>query len=104
LIFGIVIVVSKAAQLYLGTEALYGVSAIAGITSVDAIVLSVIHLLPVSINISTAVAAIIIATAANNIVKIVISLYWGSKEFMKFVSIGLGLLVFVSLITLIFYV
>jgi uncharacterized membrane protein (DUF4010 family) len=104
LIFGIVIVVSKAAQLYLGTEALYGVSAIAGITSVDAIVLSVIHLLPVSINISTAVAAIIIATAANNIVKIVISLYWGSKEFMKFVSIGLGLLVFVSLITLIFYI
>jgi uncharacterized membrane protein (DUF4010 family) len=104
LIFGIVIVVSKAAQLYLGTEALYGVSAIAGITSVDAIVLSVIHLLPVSINISTAVAAIIIATASNNVIKIAISLYWGSKEFKKFVLIGLGLLVLISLITLIFYI
>jgi len=104
LIFGIVIVAAKAAQLYLGTEGMYGVSALAGLTSVDAIVLSVIELLPGSISISTAVAAIIISTASNDIVKIVISLYWGSKDYKKFVSLGLGLLVLVSLTMLFFYI
>jgi len=104
LIFAIVIFVSKAAQIYLGTHGLYGVSAIAGLTSVDAIVLSVIELLPGSITISTAVAAIIIATASNDLVKIGIALYWGSKAYKKYVSAGLGVLVLVSVIMLIFYV
>jgi uncharacterized membrane protein (DUF4010 family) len=104
LIFAIVIIASKAAQVYLGTEGLYGVSAMAGLTSVDAIVLSVIELLPESISISTAVAAIIISTASNDIVKIIISLYWGSKDYRRYVTVGLGVLVLVSLIMLIFYV
>jgi uncharacterized membrane protein (DUF4010 family) len=104
LIFAIVIFVSKAAQIYLGTHGLYGVSAIAGLTSVDAIVLSVIELLPGSITISTAVAAIIIATASNDLVKIGIALYWGSKAYKKYASAGLGVLVLVSVIMLIFYV
>ena len=104
LIFGIVIVASKATQLYLGTGALYGVSALAGITSVDAIVLSVIQLVSHSITISTAVAAIIIATISNNVIKIAISLYWGSREYNKIVLIGLGILIFLSLIMLMFYV
>ena len=104
LIFGVVIVASKAAQHYLGIGALYGVSALAGITSVDAIVLSVMELLSHSIKMSTAIAAIIIATASNNIIKIMISLYWGSREFKKYVSIGLGLLILLSLIILIFYI
>ncbi len=83
---------------------MYGVSVLAGLTSVDAIVLSVIELLPGSISISTAVAAIIISTASNDIVKIVISLYWGSKDYKRYVTVGLGVLVLVSLIMLIFYV
>ena len=104
LIFAVVIISSKAAQLYVGTEGIYGVSVLAGLTSVDAIVLSVIELLPGSISISTAVAAIIISTASNDIVKIVISLYWGSKDYKRYVTVGLGVLVLVSLIMLIFYV
>ena len=104
LIFAIVIVASKAAQVYLGTEGMYAVSAMAGITSVDAIVLSVIELLPESISISTAVAAIIISTASNDLVKIGISLYWGSKEYKRYVTVGLGVLVLVSLVMLIFYI
>ena len=104
LIFAVVILASKAAQVYLGTEGLYGVSAMAGITSVDAIVLSVIELLPGSISISTAVAAIIISTASNDIVKIIISLYWGSKDYKRYVTIGLGVLVLFSLIMLLFYI
>ena len=83
---------------------MYAVSAMAGITSVDAIVLSVIELLPESISISTAVAAIIISTASNDLVKIGISLYWGSKEYKRYVTVGLGVLVLVSLVMLIFYI
>jgi uncharacterized membrane protein (DUF4010 family) len=104
LIFAVVIIASKAAQVYLGTEGMYAVSAMAGITSVDAIVLSVIELLPGSISISTAVAAIIISTASNDIVKIGIALYWGSKDYRRYVTLGLGVLVLVSLIMLIFYI
>lgn len=104
LIFAIVIIATKAAQDFLGTEGMYAVSAMAGITSVDAIVLSVIQLLPASVSISTAVAAIIIATASNDIVKLGIALYWGSKEYKKNVTVGLGLLVTVSLIMLVFYI
>jgi uncharacterized membrane protein (DUF4010 family) len=104
LIFAIVIIASKAAQVYLGTEGMYAVSAMAGITSVDAIVLSVIELLPGSISISTAVAAIIISTASNDMVKIGIALYWGSKDYKRYVTVGLGVLVIVSLLMLIFYI
>jgi len=98
LIFAAVLFASKLAQQYIGTEGIYAVSSLAGLTSVDAIVISATKLIPHSISINIAIVTIIIAMTSNTIVKMLIALYWGSKDFKKYVSAGLGIIVVVSLV------
>jgi uncharacterized membrane protein (DUF4010 family) len=102
IIFGIIIFVAKAAQVYLGSGGLYAASALAGLTSVDAIVLSLAKFATGSISIHIAVIAIIIATISNNIVKAIISSATGSKELRIDVLTGLGIISAVSVIYLFF--
>lgn len=104
IIFAVVLIASKAAQQYIGNEGIYGVSALAGLTSVDAIVISAAKLIPNSISVNTAIITVIIAMTSNTIVKILIAIYWGSKAFKKYVSIGLGAIVIASLLLLIVYI
>ncbi len=99
-IFGIVIFAAKAAQVYLGSGGLYAASALAGLTSVDAIVLSLAKLASDSVTSEVAMTAVIIATISNNIVKAVISAAWGSRELRKYTYTGLGILSAISVIYL----
>ncbi len=103
-IFAVVLVAAKLGQQYIGTEGIYAVSTLAGLTSVDAIVISAAKLIPGSITVNTAVATIIIAMISNTVVKILIALYWGSKEYKKYVTIGLLIAVVLSFVLLGFYV
>lgn len=91
LIFGAVIFIAKAAQVYLGDAGVYSASALAGLTSVDAIVVSLAKLSGNGFGEKTVIAAIIIALISNTIVKAVIAAYLGSKELKKFTFIGLGI-------------
>ncbi len=100
LIFGIVIFAAKAAQVYLGSGGVYAASALAGLTSVDAIVLSLAKLAGANVTHEVAVIAIILATISNNIVKAFITLFTGSNELKKHVITGLGIISIVSLIYL----
>jgi uncharacterized membrane protein (DUF4010 family) len=101
IIFGIVIFISKAAEVYLGSGGLYAASGLAGLSSVDAIVISLAKLAGGNVSSDVAMTAIIIATISNNIVKAVISSVWGSKELRKHTFTGLGILSAVSLIYLV---
>src|SRR5690554_670942 len=103
LIFAIVIFVSKAAEIYLGTGGIYAASALAGLTSVDAIVLSLGELAGGSLSEKIAIAAILIAMITNTIVKALITFFWGTKEIQKRTFIGLGILILVSIIYLIIF-
>jgi uncharacterized membrane protein (DUF4010 family) len=99
-VFGIVIFAAKAGQVYLGSGGLYAASALAGLTSVDAIVLSLAGLAGGHISSDIAVKAVIIATISNNIVKAIISFVSGSDELKEYVFTGLGIITAVSIIYL----
>ncbi len=99
-IFGIVIFAAKAGQVYLGSGGLYAASALAGLTSVDAIVLSLAGIAGGHVSSEVAVTAIIIATISNNIVKAIISFVTGSDELKENVFKGLGIITAVSIIYL----
>lgn len=102
IVFGIVIFAAKAGQVYLGSGGVYAASALAGLTSVDAIVLSLAKLANGNVTNEVAVIAIIIATISNNIVKAFITLFTGSVVLKKHVFKGLGIISVVSLIYLFF--
>lgn len=69
LLFGVVLFVAAAAQKYFGDVGLYVSSILAGLTDVDAITLSLCQLAGDTIDYSVAARGIIMAVAANTIVK-----------------------------------
>jgi uncharacterized membrane protein (DUF4010 family) len=71
LIFGVILVFSKAAQMYLGNTGVYLSSIISGLTDVDAITLSVAELSSGAgeLDLGTAARAIVFATMSNTAVK-----------------------------------
>lgn len=102
LIFGVIIFVSKAAEVYLGEGGIYAASALAGITSVDAIVISLAKLAGGGLSLKAAAAAVILATISNNIVKAAIGFIFGAIEIRKYIVTGLGILTLVSVLYLLF--
>lgn len=95
-VFGLVIFLTKAAQIYLGDSGIYAASALAGFSSVDAIVVSISNLVFETISIDVAVRAIIIALIANTIIKILISFIWGSKQLKINIFKALGIVIIIS--------
>jgi uncharacterized membrane protein (DUF4010 family) len=84
LIYAAILVISKAAQMYLPTAGIYLASIIAGLTDVDAITLSMAELSNAgSLDLSTAARAIVLAAMSNTIVKGGIVLSGGSPALRK---------------------
>jgi uncharacterized membrane protein (DUF4010 family) len=101
LAFGIILFAAKAAEEYIGEGGVYAASALAGFTSVDAIIISVANLSR-SFTSDAAVISIIIATISNNIFKSIITVVYGTREMRKYVFPGLGAVVLVSVLYLIY--
>jgi uncharacterized membrane protein (DUF4010 family) len=81
LLFGVVTFIAKAAQVYLGEAGLYLAGAVAGLTDVDAIALSMADLArgdPASVTV--AARTIVIAVLANTLVKGGMAIFMGSRE------------------------
>ncbi len=98
LLFGVILFLSKAGQIYFGDGGNYIISFLAGITSVDAITLSMANLSINEISLDVASSSIIIALIANTLFKLFITLLLGYKELKKYTFIGLGLLTLISVI------
>jgi uncharacterized membrane protein (DUF4010 family) len=77
LVFGAILLATKAAQLYLGDGGVYAAAALAGTTDVDAITLSTARLAGLSPH--AAALAILIAAASNTIIKSTIALVLGGR-------------------------
>lgn len=103
LIFGLVIFAAKAAETYLGSAGVYAASGLAGLSSVDAIVVSLANLSSNGINEKVASAAVLIALISNSIVKGIIAISLGSKELKKYTTIGLGIVTSLLSAYLVFY-
>ncbi|MCC6847542.1 MAG: MgtC/SapB family protein [Deltaproteobacteria bacterium] len=99
-IFGAITFVAKAAQVYLGDAGLYLAGAIAGLTDVDAIALSMAQLavaMPASAE--AAVRTIVIAVASNTLVKAGIAVFLGAPGLRRVVLAATGVILVAALAT-----
>ena len=84
LLFGVVVFIAKAAQVYLGEAGLYLAAGVAGLTDVDAITLAMADLAKSDDqNLTVAARAIVIAALANTVVKSSMTVSLGSPELRK---------------------
>ena len=84
LLFGVIVLVSKAAQVYLGDAGLYLAAAVAGLTDVDAITLAMANLARGdAAQLHVAARAIVIAVMANTLTKCGMAIGLGSPELRR---------------------
>ena len=105
LLFGVTLLVSKAAQVYLGDAGLYLAAAVAGLTDVDAITLAMINLASGDASsLQVAARAVVIAVMANTLTKCGMAIGLGSAELRRIIwpiavlllgtgAVGAGLLI-----------
>jgi uncharacterized membrane protein (DUF4010 family) len=83
-LFGVVVIVAKAAQVYLGEAGLYLAAAVAGLTDVDAITLAMANFAQSDAGqVNIAARAILIAALANTLVKSGMTIVLGSPALRR---------------------
>ena len=94
LLYAVILVISRAAQQYLGETGLYASSIVAGLTDVDAITLSMAELSQSGggLNLDTAARAIVLAVMSNTVVKGGIVLASGGAILRRVLLPGLALI------------
>ena len=99
LVFAFVLLVSKAAEVYLGETGLYLSSFVAGLADVDAITLSIADLSRSNngIAMETARRAIVLAAISNTVAKGGMVLSLGSKPLRKVIWPGMAVMILVGL-------
>lgn len=99
LAFGVVVLVARAAEVYLGETGLYLASAIAGLTDVDAITLAMAdRARSGGQDIDVAARAIVIAVLANTLIKSAMAVSMGSAELRRQMLPAAGLLLVAGVI------
>jgi uncharacterized membrane protein (DUF4010 family) len=97
LLFGVVTVVAKAAEAYLGETGLYLAGALAGLTDVDAITLSMANLAAGnSESLAVAARTIVIAVISNTLVKTGMAAFLGTAELRRTILLIAFLLLIAS--------
>jgi uncharacterized membrane protein (DUF4010 family) len=97
LLFGVVTVVAKAAQVYLGETGLYLAGAVAGLTDVDAISLSMANLATADAeNLKVAARTIVIAVLSNTLVKAGMAVFLGTPALRRTVLLATLFLLFAA--------
>jgi len=92
LVFGVVLLATKAATVYLGTKGLYLASAVSGATDVDAVVISSSRLAIDGISEVVATISIVIAIGTNTIVKTALAWSIGRTALGKRVALTAALM------------
>ncbi len=105
LVFALVLLISKATEVYLGTKGLYVSSFLAGLADVDAITLSIADLTRNSNGISLEVGkrAIVLAAIANTASKGALVISLGSRRLRKVVWPAFGIILAIGLAFIFFY-
>lgn len=100
LLYGITLVVTRAAQARLGAGGLYASAVVAGLTDVDAVTLSVAGMHRHGLAAATAANAVTLAMITNTVVKASIALWAGGAAFGRRVAVPLGGVLLVGLAAL----
>ena len=90
LLFAVVLVVSKAASVYLGTAGVLVASVAAGTADMDAIALSMAKLAPGQVTLSVAATAVVLAAGTNTVVKGIMAAALGGWAFTRLVLASFG--------------
>ncbi len=90
LLYGAVIFLAELGHRVLGEGGLYLTSLVAGTTDVDAITLSMSRLFGEGLDPTVAARAIVLATAANTLVKVGMAAYFGGKKLAMRLGAALG--------------
>ncbi len=77
-------------------------SFIVGVTDIDPYILNLFQRVGPTINLETIFKATIIATASNNLIKMIYSIILGNSAIKKSVTIGFSILILVSIVSLLF--
>lgn len=103
LLFSVILLLSKAAQIYLGHAGIYLASLVSGLADVDAISLSVadMSLAPNGLAVEIAANAIVLASVSNTLLKGSVAAISGSKELRAAIIPGAALMI-VVVIALVF--
>lgn len=80
-LFAAVLLLAKAAQVYFGNRGLYVASALAGVTQLDAITLTLAHQVQSGLDVQVAARSLAIAAATNSLFKAGLALVVGSPRF-----------------------
>ena len=99
-LFALVLLIIKAAELYLGQTGIYAASVITGFVDVDAIVLSMANVAGASTSTDIAATAIILAVLSNTLIKFGYAAFFGSSEFKKRLGIIFGIIAAAGIISL----
>lgn len=102
ILYVVIVLVVRVANEQMGDQGLLITSAIAGLSDIDAITITVSKLAAQSIDFSTAGNALLIATISNTLVKMGIGLWAGSDALRKYLYIGYGVVVAVAAVALLF--
>jgi uncharacterized membrane protein (DUF4010 family) len=99
LIFAAILIITKAAEIYLGDKGIFITSFFAGLADVDAITLSISDLtrLGGTISLNTGKIAIILATISNTLAKGALVYSLGSKSLRKFIWPAIALMLVIGL-------
>ena len=88
IVFGVILLATKAAVVYIGEAGLYLAAALGGITDVDAVTLSTAKLAHEGVAITVATTAIVIAVAVNTAVKIALAATGGTALLRRVLVTG----------------
>ncbi|MEJ2288905.1 MAG: MgtC/SapB family protein [Deinococcales bacterium] len=80
-LFAVILLAAKAAQVYLGEGGLYLASALAGVTQLDAITLTLAHQVGTGLDVHVAARSLAIAAATNSLFKAGLALTIGTRRF-----------------------
>jgi len=104
LIFGLLFIgilfLTKFADIYFGNAGLYVTSLISGLADVDAITISMALLAKDTISYDIAVNAITLAAISNTLVKFIIALFFGTRQFGKIIGIIFAVIIAVGLLSI----
>ena len=95
LLFSVILLISKAAQVYLGNTGIYLASLVSGLADVDAISLSIAEMSQrgQGLSLASAANAIIIASIANTLLKGSVATVSGAKELRRVLAPGTVLII-----------
>ena len=86
-IFALILLITKAAEVYFGNQGVYVASVLAGTTKLDAIALTLGQNMASGLSLDVATKAVVLAVASNSLFKAGLALWLGNRAFARYIVV-----------------